>query len=318
MGRPWNVHPFTESAALTWDALVADSNVGSMLHTRRFLDRQGLSELDCSLMVVSGRSLEAVIPLQQSLGHTRSVVSHPGATFGGVIHSRRLSGPNLQVVLDLVAHELAGLGFSQLEYRAVPLHLHIRACQEELFRLQKMGASTIRTQVNSVVDLERPGPMSERKQRNLRKASSLSLEVLSASSISEFHQTLDASLRSRHSVGPTHTADDLGLICRLFPEHVSLLGARKQGTLVAGAVIFSYPTCDHAQYIFSTDEGRTHGASDLVLQGAMSYAASKGKRYFSLGTSNDPSTGALNEGLFQSKQEFGAGSVLHTTYSLPL
>ena len=71
-------------------------------------------------------------------------------------------------------------------------------------------------------------------------------------------------LRKYHGTKPVHSAAEIRLLARRFPENIDCsepiqeTNAGRRCRLCKGQVA-------HAQYIASTDEGREVGASDLVL-----------------------------------------------------
>lgn len=73
----------------------------------------------------------------------------------------------------------------------------------------------------------------------------------------------------------------------------------------------------HAQYISSTEEGRTKRAVDFLFH-CLINEVYKNKMYFDLGTSVECGGRVLNEGLIYQKEGFGGRAVVYDTYELVL
>jgi lipid II:glycine glycyltransferase (peptidoglycan interpeptide bridge formation enzyme) len=74
----------------------------------------------------------------------------------------------------------------------------------------------------------------------------------------------------------------------------------------------------HIQYSASTEDGRAVAALDRVTWTAIERARTSGARWFSFGISTENEGRALNTTLFRFKESFGATSVVHEHFDLPL
>jgi len=73
-----------------WDAFIAKSAQGTFLQTRRFLSYHGDRFEDCSLLFKDDKErIRAVLPAARSLSDPETVVSHPGTTYGALLHDPR-------------------------------------------------------------------------------------------------------------------------------------------------------------------------------------------------------------------------------------
>src|SRR3954468_17973344 len=79
--------------APAWDAFVATTPTGNFLHTRKFLGYHGTRYEDRSLVFRDARdAICGVMPAALSPGDPTTVVSHPGATYGGLLLTDRHQG----------------------------------------------------------------------------------------------------------------------------------------------------------------------------------------------------------------------------------
>src|SRR5919197_1305542 len=84
---------FSPADAEAWDQLVQRSINGTFLHSRRFLSYHGDRFRDRSVIFTIGSSLiVGVLPAALDPADEETVVSHPGATYGGIVHDGTLQG----------------------------------------------------------------------------------------------------------------------------------------------------------------------------------------------------------------------------------
>ncbi|MCF5965737.1 GNAT family N-acetyltransferase, partial [Xanthomonas perforans] len=127
--------------AFAWDALVASSRNGNLLHRRDYMDYHAERFVDASLLVQRGDTVVAVLPanLQGSC-----VSSHAGLTYAGLLSSMALrAGATLQVFEQIAAHYRA-LGVREVIYKPVPHIFHAYPAEEELYALHRLGAQLCR------------------------------------------------------------------------------------------------------------------------------------------------------------------------------
>jgi lipid II:glycine glycyltransferase (peptidoglycan interpeptide bridge formation enzyme) len=136
--------------------------------------------------------------------------------------------------------------------------------------------------------------------------------------VDELWPLVEANLAERHGARPVHTVDEMHLLMDLFPAEISVVVARRELEPVAGVVLFETPRVVHVQYIASNPDGNSVGALDAVFDHCLARAAGKGARFFDFGTSNGGPGGALNEGLYEFKAQFGGGGVAYEAYDLEL
>ena len=303
-----------------WDTLVESSCNGTFLHTRRFLAYHGSRFVDRSMLLHDGRGhLVGVIATAEDPHDPTTVVSHPGISYGGIVHDGSLRGERLIEVLDLVVRQLSDMGYRRFRYKTIPwiYHRHL-ACDDSyaLFRLQGRRS---RCELTTTVDLGHPGKPSHGRRTGLQLASRAGVHVYFGwEHIAEFWQVLEASLAERYGAVPTHSLAEINHIHDLFPQETGLLAARVGTDMVAGALLFTTTTVLHTQYIASTEKGRAASALDPIINQAVDIARERGCRFFDFGTSNTDQGRGLNQSLYEFKLSFGAGGAVHEEFEVSL
>ena len=94
---------FDDHLESTWEEFCERSQQDTFLVTRRFLNYHKDRFSDKSLLVYSKDQLVALFPASEFGEHNKSIVSHPGITFGGLIHDGRIRGADFEAIYSGLA-----------------------------------------------------------------------------------------------------------------------------------------------------------------------------------------------------------------------
>ena len=310
---------FLPDDAARWDEFCARAHGATFLHSRCFLSYHLDRFVDQSLVIEETGDWLGVIPAARHPVENDMVVSHPGITYGGMLHHGRLRGGEMLAALDSAATLWRAAGFARLQYKAVP-HIYQRApAQEDLYALFCAGARRYRCDLSSCIDLHHRLPVSERRRRARGKALRAGAQIIGGSEyMRALWDVLEDNLRRRHQTQPVHTLAEITTLATRFPARLRLIAALVEGKIEAGILLFLTDTVAHAQYIASSERGHEINALDLVLEAAIEESRLGGMRYFDFGISTEEQGHTLNEGLNRFKNEFGAGGVVHEFYEWDL
>jgi len=314
-----NVRPCSPNDADAWDDFCQDSLQATLLHTRRFLSYHGDRFVDRSLIIEEDDKWVAVLPAAISPADNTLVVSHPGITYGGVIHQGYLRGERMIDALTAIRQHYQSLGLIRLLYKAVPTFYHQAAAQDDLYALFRLGAQRTRCDLSSTLDLQHRLPVSERRRRSLKKATKAGVGVVEGvQCLTALWEVLSENLERKHGMSPVHKLDEIMLLAERFPENIRCVCGVVNDTVVAGTLLFITPTTYHAQYIASSETGYDVSALDAIFEYCIQTAQQNGKRWFDFGISTEESGLVLNDGLYRFKSEFGAGGAVHEFFELAL
>ena len=301
-----------------WDSFCADSINGTFLHTRRFLSYHGERFIDASVLLRESGQCVGVFPAALAREDNGLIASHPGATYGGVVHNGRLAGNRmLEAVAALKCH-YRQQGAHTLLYKAIP-HIYAKSpAQDDSYALFRHQAQRVRCDLSCTVDLGSRRPPSERRRRGLKKASKYVVVSRDASKLPELWTVLEDNLQRRHTARPVHSLEEIQVLVARFPKEIQVRCALSDGAVVAGVVLFNANRVWHAQYIAASERGHEVSALDAVFESIIAEADDCGVRYFDFGTSNEHDGQVLNDGLYRFKHEFGGGGTVHEFYRLAL
>jgi len=312
--------PYKKDDAEPWEGLVAESWNGTFLHQRKFLSYHGERFQDLSLVLEDGRGrIVGVFPAALDLGREGFVTSHPGLTYGGIVHAGSLRGEMMIKALQAIAKEYRAAGLRFLRYKAVPYIYHQVPSTDDLYALFCYGATLCRRDLSATIDLCFRPRSSKLRRRNLNRARRSGVQIAFGQRYFEpFWAVLQENLTTKHGVSPVHTLEEIKRLQSMFPEQIECVVGKLKDEIVAGAILFRTPRVIHAQYIGSTALSREVAAVTAVLEQAIGKSKEWGARYFDFGISTEDEGRRLNAGLHRFKVSFGAGAVVHEFYELDL
>jgi len=88
-----DVYKMKKSDTGDWDRFVNESENGTIFHLQKFLGYHPKSRFtDCHLMFRYNKQLIGVLPgTEKQIDNKKIFVSHPGASFGGIVFKKNLS-----------------------------------------------------------------------------------------------------------------------------------------------------------------------------------------------------------------------------------
>jgi hypothetical protein len=303
------VRPYIRADAETWDALVARSRNGNLLHRRGYMDYHADRFVDRSLVVERNGEPVAVFPANIE---GAQVTSHGGLTYAGLITTHALRAGSTLAVFEQIGRHYRALGVERIVYKAVPHVFHAYPAEEDLYALHRLGARLKRRDMSSVIPLQEAFQFTPGRRRAVEKARKEGIRLQTGTDSAAFHALLTDVLR-KHDVVPVHSLAELRVLQARFPQQIVLHEARRGDALLAGVLAYDFGTVVHTQYLAVSDEGRRLDALSLLLAELIggTYAT---RRYFSFGISTSQGGRVLNDGLVTQKEYFGARAVVHDFY----
>jgi hypothetical protein len=310
---------YKDSDEKRWDDFCDKSDQATFLHKRKYVSYHGDRFRDLSLLITENNSLLGLFVAAESPYDSNCVVSHPGLTYGGLIHDGVLRGDLSIKAFRLIIDYYKELNYRKLLYKAVPFFYHKISSADDIYALQILGATRYRCDLSSVIRLGCMRPPSSRRARCLKKSSKLDIQIeFETSHLPEFWGVLSKNLYDKFGASPTHSLDEITYLSNIFPENIRLVTAHIRDELVAGVVVYVTSTCMHAQYIASTPLGNSCFALDLIFNRCIEMASAERKIWFNFGISNEQEGKLLNHGLYEFKSEFGGGGAIHEFYEMNL
>jgi hypothetical protein len=299
-----------------WDSLVRTSRNGTFLFLRDYMDYHRDRFDDHSLVIRGeGDELLAAVPAHP-VGDR--IVSHGGLTYGGLVIGPAMKTPTVLGAIELIGSYLRERGFKALEYKTVPWIYHRQPAEEDRYAMFLLGAQLARRDVLAVIPRDDRLPYQSRRDRGVKKARASGVRVCEESAFAEYWELLAHTLRERFQAAPVHSLAEIVRLRERFPENIRLFGARAAGgELLAGVVVYESERVAHAQYIAASAAGRAASALDLLFDHLLNDVYRE-HPFFDFGSSHEDGGRAINVGLIDQKEGFGARAVVHDHYRIDL
>jgi hypothetical protein len=314
------IRSYDPGDARGWENLVERACNGTFLHTRRFISYHGDRFLDRSLVLENCRKdVVGVFPAAEAPADPQMIISHPGLSYGGVVHDGSVRGTSMIGVLDAIASHYRSLGYRRLRYKAVPSIYHAPPAEDDLYALFRLGARRHHCDLSVAIDVAGRGRVTPRRLRSRRRAEREGVCVQEDwDEIAGFWRILENNLAGRHGARPVHSVSEIQALHESFPDAIVLVIARIGADVVGGVLLFLSHRVLRVQYTATTEQGRAACATDLVMECAIDIARKQGCRYFDFGTCTLDEGRILRQDLYHFKASFGGGGVLYDHYDLDL
>lgn len=308
---------YSPSLAAEWDAFVDKAKNSTFLHKRSYMDYHADRFTDCSLMFYKRDELIALLPANH-VKERQAVYSHGGLTYGGLLLSENITAIEAMQAMACAKEWMSkALNAQYWYYKPTPHIYHRMPAEEDLYALFRHDATIVTRAVSSVIENANRLPLHKSRRHGANKARNNHVTYHESNNLHAFWKILDERLRTRHNNKPVHTVDEMIRLQDSFPEQIRLFVATIDDEVVAGTLIYETEQTAHTQYIASTEQGRSVRALDGLLKYLIEEVFAH-KRYFDFGTSMEPGSDHISEGLFMQKGEFGARTIVYDTYLIQL
>ncbi|MBC5774474.1 GNAT family N-acetyltransferase [Pontibacter sp. KCTC 32443] len=303
---------YSDKYKTAWDAFVTTSKNGTFLLYRDYLKYHANRFIDHSLLFYSKGKLIALLPANV-VG--REVQSHGGLSYGGIVSGASMKAQLMLEVFDAMVLYFREQGFESITYKTIPYIYHQLPSGEDLYALFRHKAILYRRDLNTVIQLGNKLPYAKLRQRKIKQQKNIVLGQ--SSDFDQFIGMMGELLQLKYNTLPAHTATEVELLAKRFPDNIKLHTATQGETILAGILIYETATVAHCQYIGATTEGLAIGALDALTDFLITHIYSY-KAYFSFGISTEQQGKYLNKHLIQNKESYGGRAVVHDFYQINL
>jgi hypothetical protein len=295
-----------------WDEFVQKSKNGIFMFFRDYMDYHSDRFEDKSLLFFENNKLIALLPANRN---QEDLISHGGLTFGGIVADDGMTVAGMLKIFEALTVYLIKEGYRKIIYKPIPHIYHRVPSEEDLYVLFVRGGRLMRRDLSTTISLRNRSPYAKGRKWSINKAKKAGLAVRPSTDFESFMTIEEYVLHKYHDTKPVHSAAEIQLLARRFPENIRLFGAFQDSRMLAGVVVYADGPVAHTQYISSTDEGREVGASDFVLDHLIQDVYSD-KTYFDFGISTEQGGNHLNLGLALYKENFGGRAIAYDWYEL--
>jgi hypothetical protein len=298
-----------------WDNFVKQAKNSSFLFFRDFCEYHQDRFQDHSVLIVENQKVIAIFLANQI---DNIIIAHQGLSYSALSF---LPNITFQKAINCWQELLIYYQKQDIEkiiYTPIPSFYHQIPSFEDEYFLQKINASLIKCDINSVIDVRKNFSTQKRRKRSIEKAKKNKIWIAKSENFDFFwEQILAPNLKKRFNLLPVHTLSEIKYLYQKFPKNIQLYAAFSENEMLAGSVIFENQKVAHAQYIAANEMGKTTGAIDLLFS-TLFTDIYKDFDYFSFGISTENEGKTINQGLLEWKEGFGARTWLHKSFEILL
>lgn len=316
------IQPFTEQWTDRWDAFVKTSRNGTVFHTRKFFAYHPDDRFkDASLLFLDGETIVGVLPAAEK---EKVLVSHPGASYGGLVTGKDASVAETGMMLTMLLEHAKAQKYEGVSMlRLPPVSLQKTFAEDQQYWLYQQGYRMTRCEMDGAIDLlgltaETVLDSLTGKCRNMvRQAERAGVAVRLSNDFDAFWPILEGVLTGRHGTKPTHTVAEIKKLHELLPDAFRVLGAYQGKTMVGGIVLITiHDKALYTLYMAQEYAVQKDHPMHLLLVEAIKLAIREKKRVLHLGVSTEDGGKKVNEGLFFFKESFGCRPVRRETWEI--
>lgn len=311
------VKRYNESDKEIWNNFNRESKNSIFMFDRNYMDYHNDRFKDHSLMFYDEDRLIALLPLSE---HGEELRSHGGLTYGGFITDSKMKQHTMNDCFEAFIEHAKENGFKKIVYKCIPHIYHKQPSEEDRFALFANGARLSTIDVSTYVNLSAPLKMPKGRKAQISRAKREGVIIEELTTLADFETFIaleNEVLSERHDTKAVHTGAELKLLHDRFPDGVKLLGALKDGNLIAGTVIYVYDQVVHTQYMAANEEARVIGALDLAVNTVIENYRDN-KLWIDFGISTEHGKIYLNEGLCAQKEGFGGRTGTYEIWDINL
>jgi len=315
-----DVNKMKKSDAVEWDRFVNESENGTIFHLQRFLNYHPESRFtDCHLMFRYNKQLIGVLPgTQKHTGGKKIFVSHPGASFGGLVFKKNISLFRQDSVIKSMLGYFKYNHFDELYITNSPLPYMNSLCESINFFFYSNGLRIIKKELSSVIPLDYTSKddilksFKRSTRGSYRKALKSGVYTEESDDVDTFYPVLET-VKAAYKVKPAHSLAELKKLLKLFPGRIKFFGTFHKKKLIGGIVFF---LCDSKNalifYNIIDKKYQQMKPANCQVYKVIEYLWERGYKELDFGISTidmDP-----NIGLIRFKMGFGARNYARNYY----
>ncbi|MGV9003601.1 GNAT family N-acetyltransferase [Flavobacterium sp.] len=311
--KNYTVRTYNSDDFALWNDFIHSAKNATFLFHRDFMEYHSDRFLDYSLMIFYGEDLVSILPANRV---EDMVFSHQGLTYGGFVFQSAIKlGQVLNIVKDALSY-LSKNEIKTLTLKLLPNIYNAFFSDEIEYAMFLTDAKLFRRDCLSVLDLTKDFTISKTRRESINRGKKKELEIREEPIFKLFwDEILIPNLDKKHKAKPVHSAEEMVLLHRKFPNNIRHFNVYHNDKIVAGTTIFVTDTVAHPQYISGNSQKNELGSIDYLYHHLIAEVF-KDKHYFDFGPSHENNGKQINQGILFWKESFGAKTIVQDWYEV--
>ncbi len=305
-----------------WDKFVEDSENGTIFHLQKFLRYHPKNRFkNYNLMFRMNNKIIGVLPGTENEKNGRTFISHPGASFSGIVIKNKMSIKQIFALIKSLINHLKENNFSKVIINQAPLPFMNKLYENIDFSYYSNGFKIIKKEISSIIFLDYKSKedllnsLKPPTKRSVKKAIKYGVINKETKKVEAFYKILKENLNSVYKVEPTHSLSELKKLLKLFPERIKLFGTFFKDKLVGGVVVFLCNKTTALIFYNAIDRKYQHyRPSNSQIYHTIEWLSERNYKYLDLGISSVSMK--PNLGLIKFKLGFGSHHFVRNQYLL--
>jgi len=307
-----------------WDDFVINKSVnGTFLQTRQFLNYHKDRFKDNSLIFIYGNDIVAVLPANIENVDKKSLLSHNGSTFGGLIISKsHCKIKYLELIFCEFDKYLKENMFKTVVIKQTSF-LYQNECSELIDYFLFLYGYKCCYELGYYIDFknykeEVIDNFSSSRRRDYRYSLKNKFnfnELTTKDEIASFYEILCDNYRKFEKI-PVHTLDNLyDLFFNRLIGKIRFYGVKQNDEYIAGSMVFTFDNkVFHTQYLACLQGKGESYVNEFMYKSLIDEAKNCGFECISFGTATLNGGKELNRNLALYKEGFGTNEYINKTY----
>ncbi|MGL2964785.1 GNAT family N-acetyltransferase [Flavobacterium sp. RSB2_4_14] len=311
--KNYTVRRYSSEHFELWNAFISTAKNATFLFHRHFMEYHADRFQDYSLLVFEDEKLVAVL----SANKVNNVVySHQGLTYGGLVLDKKAKLSSTIEVYKSVLKFLFENNIVKLSLKEIP-SIYCNVFSDEVNYLSHICKSQLLMKhAVSVISLKQDVAISKSRRECINRGKKNNLIIKEETNFEVFwNQLLIPNLKEKYNAVPVHTAAEISLLQKRFPDNIRHFNVYHENELVCGTTVFITDKVVKPQYISGNENNNELGSLDFLYDFLIN-TFSKGKNYFDFGPSHENYGQNIVASINFWKESFGAKSVVQDFYEV--
>jgi lipid II:glycine glycyltransferase (peptidoglycan interpeptide bridge formation enzyme) len=317
------IKEYDSTYQIEWDLFIENSINGNFLHKQSYIkyhQHYKKNFNDKSLIIFDeNKNILALFIAAESLEDQRTVVSHPGLTFGGLIYNREVYGNKVIDIFKEIINFYKKKNYYKIIYKPAPFIYHNTISQDDIFAISFLGGKKIQTDLSVTIDLRSEFVMSKRRLRHIKNINKNEITMSGdIKFIDDFWAILESNLKNKYKTKPVHSVDEIKFLIKNNSNNIESFFAIYNNQVIGGLIMYCSSKTYHIQYIAANDEGKKLFSNEFLIHQTILIAQNKKIHFYDFGISTEKLGSYLNADLYKFKYEFGGAGIVYEKYEIKI
>lgn len=309
---------FSQNVSDEWDQFVLSTSGGTLHSRREFLNYHKEKFEDLSFIFTLDNEIVAVLAAAVL---NDKLVSHPGASYGGLIYKQNLKLEQVSEIKNIIYQECKVRKLNELEIR-FPYSIMSKNYFDKFKYVTNSETTKVFKEISQYIPLDELDNTKYSKNfiRILKKNKNFhTVQSLEKKDIINFYKILEKNL-VKHDTKPTHSIEELNYLIENLNDDFDLFVTKNlEGKIISASLVMKLDSKTVHSFYFCTDYDFIKSSPLINTIDFIAYKyKSLGFKNYSLGISTEKKGMVVNGNLNSFKEKFNTLATIRETYLIKI